>query len=265
MGLKWFDSNKKHGDGALTYENYSAARPPQVIQEGHGKCDAGNAAEIGRNNEVQIDGLRTRAAKAGGEQANRVPEKPLPESEGGTTQPKPNAAGKIHTGDAEPKSGEQAESGGAGDRTNQTQESARGDFSLEQPTAASLEAHEQRIADEISITMTLKPEHLELLKDSPFMLIRWGEYAELTDRKWMDHLHLARKQRVARYCLTPCWIEKAQRYPGGEQAYWNKFSAGGIMVLPEASTPFSLAELKEMTCMEVVMKMRKMHTHSTAP
>ena len=118
------------------------------------------------------DQLRTRAVKAAQGRGIQDTQGALPERPSGITQPEPNNAGKNYSGVDEPKSSEQAESGGAGDRTNQAQESERGDFSLEQPTAASLEAHEQKIADEISITMTLKPEHLEMLKDSPFMLLR---------------------------------------------------------------------------------------------
>lgn len=107
--------------------------------------------------------------------------------------------------------------------------------------------------------MTLTPEHLEMLKDRPFLMTRWEPYDVLTDEEWLDHLSLARRQRVARYCLKPSWVQKARRHPDGEAAYWSKFSVGGIDLLPEASTPFSLEELKAMTYMEIVQKAQEIH------
>ncbi|HZW86423.1 MAG TPA: hypothetical protein VFF41_03075 [Gallionella sp.] len=102
--------------------------------------------------------------------------------------------------------------------------------------------------------MTLTPNHSETLKTNPFLSIRYEPYTDMTDQEWMDHRELVRRQHVALFCLSPSYQRAAKNYPDGEQAYWSRFSVGGIHLLPETSTPFSPEELMQMSYMEIVEK-----------
>ncbi len=99
--------------------------------------------------------------------------------------------------------------------------------------------------------MISKPEHIEMLKDNPFLLIRYPPYEKRTDQEWMDHLDGVRGQRAVSFCSSPSYQMAAKEYPGGEEAYWSKFSVGGIGVRPDHLMPFSREQLLSMTYLEI--------------
>ena len=99
--------------------------------------------------------------------------------------------------------------------------------------------------------MTFKLEDSPMVKADPSLALPWPPISQ-QDRE------LARRQRVASFCLNPCYQQMAKEHPRGEMEYWSKFSVGGIAVLPSRSTPFSPEELMQMSYMEIVQKAQEL-------
>ena len=121
--------------------------------------------------------------------------------------------------------------------------------------------------DKRSITVTSQNNNPLPGADSPyypFNLIRYGKYEGMTDAEWILHRELVRKQFVALYSCKSLYQKAAKDYPRGEASYWNNFSVGGVHLLPESATPFSLEELKKMTYMEIVQEMQARNKQPTS-
>ncbi len=98
--------------------------------------------------------------------------------------------------------------------------------------------------------MTSNQALLEIYKDDPLLAKPWPPISP-RDRE------LARRQRVAWFCLRPSFQKAAKQSPEGEAEYWSKFSVGGQ--LPNLSTPFSQEQLLSMTYMEIVEAMQALN------